>query len=90
MININANLDRSFLEHLNIKFSGFSKTYNVYKDKVHSFSWTLFCCIRFEYDGFPLKISVFSPNANKYGPEKLRYVDFSHAVLDKKQIQTLR
>ena len=46
--------------------------------------WVFFCSafsrIRTEY-GEILSLSVFSPNAGKYGPEKTPYLDTFHAVL---------
>ena len=39
-----------------------------------SFFWSVFFCIRTKY------LSVFSPNAGKYGPEKTPYLEPFHEV----------
>ena len=44
------------------------------------FSWSVFSCIRTEYRGI-LLISVFSPNAGKYRPEKSPYLDTLYTVI---------
>ena len=37
------------------------------------------------------KVSVFSPNAGKYGPEKTPYLDTFHAVsINKNQLKNLK
>ena len=43
---------------------------------IRSFSWSVFSRIRTEYN-----LSVFNPNAGKYGPEKNPYLDTFHAVI---------
>ena len=48
--------------------------------KIQSFSWSVFSCIRTEYGDLRSKISVFSPNTGKYGPEKTQYLDTFYAV----------
>ena len=42
--------------------------------QIRSFFWSVFSHIRTEY------LSVFIPNAGKYGPEKTLYLDIFHAV----------
>ena len=47
---------------------------------VRGFIWSVFSRIPTEY-GEMRSISVFSPNAGKYGPEKTKYSDTFHAVV---------
>ena len=50
---------------------------------MRGFFWSVFSRIRTEYGEIlhtPF-LSVFSPNAEKYGPEKTAYLDTFHAVL---------
>ena len=47
---------------------------------MRSIFWSVFSHIRTEY-GEILRISVFSPNPGKYGPEKTPYLDTSHTVI---------
>ena len=48
--------------------------YCVKSVQIRSLSWSVFSRIRTEY------LSVFSPNAWKYGPGKILYLDTFHAV----------
>ena len=45
------------------------------------FFWSVFSCIWTEY-GEIRYLSVFSPNVEKYEPEKTPYLDTFHAVTD--------
>ena len=47
---------------------------------MRSIFWSVFSRIRTEY-GEILRISVFSPNPGKYGPEKTPYLDTFHTVI---------
>ena len=44
--------------------------------QIRSFFWSVFSHSRTEYG----EISVFSPNAGKYGPEEIPYLDTFHEV----------
>ena len=48
--------------------------------QILSFFWSLFSRIRTEYEKCSVSLSVFSPNAGKYGPEKTPYLDSFHTV----------
>ena len=51
------------------------------KSLIRSFLWSAFSCIRTEYgEILHIYLSVFSPNAGKYGPENPPYLDTFHAV----------
>ena len=50
--------------------------------QIRSFFWSIFSRIRTEYGTEYL--TVFSPNAGKYGPEKTSYLDTCHAVSHQK------
>ena len=54
-------------------------THCVTSVQIRSFFWSVLSRIRTEY-GEILR-TVFSPNAEKYGPEKTPYLDTFHAVL---------
>ena len=47
---------------------------------IQSFLWSIFSRIWTEYREISLYLSVFSPGAEKYGPEKTSYWDTFHAV----------
>ena len=53
--------------------------HSVKKVQIRSFFWSVFSRIRTEYG--EILLSVFSPNAGKYGPEKIWYLDTFHAAL---------
>ena len=68
-------------------------THCVTSVQIRSFFWSVLSRIRTEY-GEILR-TVFSPNAEKYGPEKTPYLDTFHAVNElvqmfNIQIQTLK
>ena len=48
--------------------------------QILSFFWSLFSRIRTEYGKNAPYLSVFSPNAGKYGPEKTPYLDSFHTA----------
>ena len=48
--------------------------------QIWRFFWSVFSDIWTEYGDLRSEISVFNPNAGKYGPEKSPYLDSFHAV----------
>ena len=51
--------------------------------QIRSFFWSVFFRIRTEYGDLPW-ISIFTPNAGKYGPEKCPYLNTFHTVTTQK------
>ena len=48
--------------------------------QIWRFFWSVFSDIWTEYADLRSEISVFNPNAGKYGPEKSPYLDSFHAM----------
>ena len=75
--------------HLDHEFS--RRIHCVKSVQIRSFFWSLFFCIRTEYGEISERenteyLSVFSPNAGKYGTEKTLYLDTLHAVIHTKDL----
>ena len=60
--------------------TGYSlKSHCVKSVQIRSFFWSVFSYVRAEYGEIGI-ISLHSPNAGKYGPEKTPYLDIFYAV----------
>ena len=69
-----------------MEFTKFLRTLHVLvslheKCRNTEFFWSVFSCIRTEYEDLVRIYSVFTPNTGKYGPEKTAYLDTPHVVL---------
>ena len=72
----------NLITKLNTKFGHFSCGTSLREKRLYSeFFWSVFSRIRSEYRKILYIISIFSPNAGKYRPEKLRIQTILHAVL---------
>ena len=75
--------------HLDHEFS--RRIHCVKSVQIGSFFWSVFSRIRTEYEEISEGenteyLSVFSPNAGKYGTEKAPYLDTFHAVIHTKDL----